>query len=184
MRRFAVPVLVVVQAACGPAEPPPLSLGQQRMEATASAELAAAGLRRGAGVAACGTEARIQAPATLVNLNAQQCLSCRDLGYMLRRLPAAGSTAFSAPVLVVPESDTAAVCPFLRQERIRLPVLSIPDRDRRIADARTLVMYSVRSDWSVDSVSFATTGADMLKRISAAPAVPPPPATAEPLRSK
>lgn len=65
----------------------PPSLAVQRAEARASASTIAQAFRSGEIVGACASPAPSGPPSTVVLLNARQCLSCRDLGYMLRRLP-------------------------------------------------------------------------------------------------
>lgn len=162
-------------AACGrEAAPAALTPAEQYREASLTAA-AVAGKLTASSIAACGTAA---APATVggaVMINARQCLSCRDLGYMLRRLR---EHAPSGTVVVVPAGDTTAICPYLRQERVHLPVLAVADRNRALAETPTLTFYTAKPDQTVDSVYFGANGTELLKRLEArTPPVPPPSGT-------
>lgn len=179
MRRLCLLSSLLVLAACERAEPRPPSLRQQRVEAEQSAATAEAAVRGNGAAPACGTTPRVETSATAVLLNARQCLSCRDLGYMLRRLTPLLAANPTPPLIVVPSTDTISICPFLRQERVRLPVLSVPDADGSLAEARTLVLYTRRGQ-GVDSVRYALNGTDLLKQLAAKPRFQPPPPTAQP----
>ncbi len=173
MRRLGAFAVAVALAACGDSEPLPMTFSQQRMEARQNAELAAEALRRGAYSGACRAGAAAASPRVAVLINAHQCLSCRDLGYMLRRVPptlaAGGKTA-----LIVPASDTAVVCAFLRQERIAIPTLTLPEHDAELANARTIVVATMDEAMETDSVYFGLTGTEILRRMEGNLRVPAP----------
>lgn len=145
----------------------PPSLALQRQEAVATAAGFSEALRSGAVVGACGGVAPVRAPSVAVLINARQCLSCRDLGYMLRRLPSHLHPGDDA-VLVTPASDTAAVCPFLRQERIKFPVIATTADTSGFSAAVVLTVAYLRPDTTVDSVHFALKGSDLLKQVGPA----------------
>jgi hypothetical protein len=155
MRSWVGVCLVACLAACGqPATQTALTRSEQQSEARLTATRVAEKLA-GAPVSACGSGSAPPMVGVAVMINARQCLSCRDLGYMLRRLK---THVAGSPVVVVPAADTPAICPYLRQERVRLPVLALPDEDRTLADTRTLMLYTAKGDGTVDSVYFGITG--------------------------
>lgn len=146
----------------------PPNLAVQREEAMESAAGFTGALRSGAVVGACGAAAPARAPTVAVLVNARQCLSCRDLGYMLRRLPAHLHPGADA-VLVTPASDTAAVCPFVRQERIKLPVVATTRDSFGFRNTAILTVAYLRPDTTVDSIHFALKGSDLLKQVGPVP---------------
>jgi hypothetical protein len=132
---------------------------EQRREARASTDQLSAAVRERAFVAACGASLPAETPRHVVLVNARQALSCRDLGYLLRRL-APATEADAAPWIMVPAGDTAAVCPFLRQERVRLPVAAVVGGDS-LREGRTIVMARLEPT-AVDTAYFAPTGRAVL----------------------
>jgi hypothetical protein len=132
---------------------------EQRREARSSADHFATAVRERAFVPACGAPPATGTPRHAVLVNARQALSCRDLGYLLRRLvPAPGSAP--APWIMVPAADTAAICPFLRQERVRLPVVAITAGDD-LREVRTIVLARL-GPGGPDTTYFAPTGRAVL----------------------
>lgn len=71
----------------------------------------------------CGDEAT-GLPRALMTVTETECLSCLLVGYLGREF--VRQSRGSAQVwLVVPATDTSVICAFLRQERVRAPVLSV-----------------------------------------------------------
>lgn len=132
---------------------------EQRQEARASADQMSAAVRERAFVPACGGSLATETPRHAVLVNTRQALSCRDLGYLLRRLVSGAPAA--APWIMVPAADTAAVCPFLREERVRLPVAAVTDGADGLGDARMIVMARLGRA-GVDTTYFAPTGRAVL----------------------
>jgi hypothetical protein len=64
-------------------------------------------------------------PSRMLLVTARQCLSCRSLGLVMRRLAAAGGEELA---IVVPARDAEAVCAFARQEHLASSILTVPDR--------------------------------------------------------
>ena len=64
-------------------------------------------------------------PGRMLLVTAKQCLSCRSMGLVMRRLAAAGGAELA---VVVPARDADAVCAFARQEHLGSSVLTVPDR--------------------------------------------------------
>jgi hypothetical protein len=148
----------------------PPSLAVQQIEARASASTMVQAFRSGEIAGACGSPAPSGALSALVLVNARQCLSCRDLGYMLRRLPGQLRQGV-APLLVTPAADTVAVCPFVRQERIRIPVVAVTRNTPELENAAILMLATLGRDTTVESVHFALRGSDLLERLGS-PAQP------------
>ena len=71
---------------------------------------------------ACGTHPE-PAPSHLVLITARQCMSCRDVGHLLREIRRSHlSSPADHPELAVVARDTGVICDFLRAERIPLAV--------------------------------------------------------------
>lgn len=93
----------------------------------------AAALRRAEAIAVhVGAAVYLEAPVTyacgtghwgdtlrFLYVTARACLSCKDVGYGLRRRPG------GALLIVTPREDTPEVCAYLRGERLTLPVVGI-----------------------------------------------------------
>jgi len=63
--------------------------------------------------------------ALLVFADAERALSCRRLGFGLRRALRSAARQGGSVVLVVPVADTAIICDFLRRERAPISVLPL-----------------------------------------------------------
>jgi hypothetical protein len=74
---------------------------------------------------ACGPVPAPARPTRLLLVTAKQCLSCRSMGLIMRRLAASGAGDL---VVFVPARDAEAVCAFARQERIGAPIVAVPGR--------------------------------------------------------
>ena len=74
---------------------------------------------------ACGPAPAPARPGRMLLVTAKQCLSCRSMGLLMRRLAVAGRGGLA---VVVPARDAGAVCAFARQERAGASVLALPDR--------------------------------------------------------
>jgi hypothetical protein len=111
----------------------------------------------------CGSAAVVSAPGTAVLVNTRQALSCRGLGYALRRMQPLDHAGTAT--LVVPASDTSMVCPFLRQERVRTPVAVVDDPGQRLAGVRTMVAARMGSGMTLERTFSAATGLDLLSSI-------------------
>jgi hypothetical protein len=74
-------------------------------------------------------------------------------------------------MLVTPASDTAAVCPFVRQERIRIPMVALTRHARDLENSAILMVATLGRDTTVQSVVFALKGSEILRQL--APAAQP-----------
>jgi len=83
-------------------------------------------------------------PGHLLLVTARLCLSCRDVGYLIRQIMADSGTRMRGVLqLAVPSSDTALLCDFLREERIHLPVRVLSDEASRAVERSPLIGYAV-----------------------------------------
>ena len=73
---------------------------------------------------ACGPNRSSAQPSRMLLVTAKQCLSCRSMGLVMRRLATHGEEL----AVVVPARDAEAVCAFARQEHVEASVLALPDR--------------------------------------------------------
>ncbi|HJR36650.1 MAG TPA: hypothetical protein VJ817_16960 [Gemmatimonadales bacterium] len=74
---------------------------------------------------ACGPDPAPARPGRMLLVTAKQCLSCRSMGLVMRRLAAASGEELA---VVVPARDAEAVCAFARQEQVGASILALPDR--------------------------------------------------------
>ena len=71
---------------------------------------------------ACGQDPAPARPGRMLLVTAKQCLSCRSMGLVMRRLAAAGGAELA---VVVPARDAEAVCAFARQEQVGVSILAV-----------------------------------------------------------
>lgn len=111
---------------------------------------------------ACGTAppAPGAQPDLAMLVTVPHAMSCRDLGFTLRRLPAERKRSW----VVVPEADTIALCAFLRTERVRLPVMAIQDSSATLSATR-LVVAVMRETGGTDRHLYAPRGAHVLRQM-------------------
>lgn len=87
---------------------------------------------------ACGPDPAPARPGRVLLVTAKQCLSCRSMGLLMRRLAGSGGEAL---VVVVPARDAEAVCAFARQEHVGVSVLALPDRAFPTGDVGERFLY-------------------------------------------
>lgn len=75
--------------------------------------------------AACGPTRSRARPSRVLLVTARQCLSCRSMGLVMRRLAAPNGEELT---VVVPARDAEAVCAFARQEQVGASIRALPDR--------------------------------------------------------
>jgi hypothetical protein len=146
---------------CGEAPAPTFGPEEQRREARTATEHLSAALRTGSVVPACGGLLPAKAPRLALLVNARQALSCRDLGYLLRRVPRSLEGSGAGAWVMIPAADTASVCPFLKQEKARLTVAAITQNGDSLRELRTVVMTRFRAAHP-DTSYYAPTGRAVL----------------------
>lgn len=158
--------LLVGLSGCEPGVPMPPSSTDQREEARQNVRMVADALQRGSYRSACGRTPNAPFPRAVILINAHQCLSCRDLGYMMRRISESLGEAEHRTMIVLPARDTAAVCAFLRQERIPIQAVTVWDRDNVLQSARSIAVFTTNETLEVNSMYAGPTGTDILRQIS------------------
>jgi hypothetical protein len=140
------PVLVTgdsIFAILHPDAPERVVLGVFRRRAAESAASILSGFRRALAARpptlACG-QARRSPPTSYLLVTARQCLSCRGMGRLMRRLESGGAGALS---VFVPAKDTAEICSFARTERVGAAVFSVEDRAYPAAALRDRFLYGM-----------------------------------------
>lgn len=131
----AAAIMVLLPSGCArratPSAPEPTRIYQALREAA-----------RGTPAIACAAASAVPTRHLLL-VNAHLCLSCRDVGYLVRHLAADSSPRLNGAVqLVVPATDTAEVCAFLRSERIPLPSRVLSRRASRAVGESRLIGYA------------------------------------------
>ena len=108
---------------------------------------------------ACGPSQPPPAPGRLLLVTVRQCLSCRSMGRLLRRLVSEGAGL----ALLVPSRDGEEMCAFARLERIEAPVFTIPDGSFPMAAMHDKFLYGmVNERGEVVVARFATDATDFL----------------------
>lgn len=124
----------------------------------------------------CGRDDVSGFPSELFAVTIEQCLECRDVGWMLRehaRQMRDGSRQRDI-WLAVPSSDLSDVCQYLRQERASSTVVAIGLPDHLLSPVtRFNEMWFIRfgADGAILRTVTAPTGQDMLDSLSSSPIV-------------
>ncbi|HEU0014960.1 MAG TPA: hypothetical protein VFQ45_14830 [Longimicrobium sp.] len=121
-RILAIPLLAL-GTACGAGDG---SGARIREPASPLAALTAETLRvvRGTAQRACGPAPEVAA-VQAVYLTADKCLSCLEIGAMMRELTR-DAAAPGQTVVVAPAGHAGEVCGYLRREKVKVPVYAIP----------------------------------------------------------
>jgi len=107
----------------------------------------------------CGHSQPPPEPRRLLLVTVRQCLSCRSVGLLLRRLVSEGAGL----ALLVPSKDAEEICTFARRERIEAPIFTIPDRSFPIRAMHDKFLYGmVNERGEVIVARFATDAYDIL----------------------
>lgn len=102
--------------------------------------------------AACGPNRSPARPSRVLLVTAKQCLSCRSMGLVMRRLATNGEEL----AVVVPARDAEAVCAFARQEQVGASILALPDRAFPTGEVGERFLYGEVDGWgSVTRARFA-----------------------------
>ena len=125
--------------------------------------------------AACGPNQSPARPGRVLLVTAKQCLSCRSMGLVMRRLAAASPEELA---VVVPARDAEAVCAFARQEHVGVSILALPDRAFPAGEVGERFLYGevdgrgavIRARFAADAEEFfAKTGDGARPATGAAP---------------
>lgn len=103
--------------------------------------------------AACGTNP-MPAPSHLVLITARQCMSCRDVGHLLREIRRSYLPIGSRLEVAIAAGDTGVVCDFLRTERIPAAVrLLAPLTSRQLGDSPPIAYGTFNGSEMTDSIA-------------------------------
>ena len=97
-------------------------------------------------------------------LRAEHCLSCRDVGWMLRSRLKDSTRTIRTLAVAAPRADTALTCKYLEREGVDIAVLTVPDEalpQLESADAIIAIQISGKTHAFVH----ARTGDLVLKRL-------------------
>lgn len=115
---------------------------------------------------ACSATATPASPDWVVVVTADQCMSCLEIGSLLRNLRRDASAEGKRLMVAAPVRDVDAVCSFLRREKVVVPVVALPSRvGRSLSDARRVVYFETGSASGPARVESARSGPDLLKMI-------------------
>ena len=89
---------------------------------------------------ACGSAGPAPQPRHLLLVTARQCLSCRGMGRLMRRLAAAGTGGLA---VFVPAKEAKEICDFAQTERVGAPVFSVEDQLYPAAALRDRFLYGM-----------------------------------------
>jgi hypothetical protein len=102
----------------------------------------------------------------VVFLTTRLCLSCKNVGFLLRTMAGSDPGRARRLSLVVPSTDTAAVCRFLREERIVLPTIALPETTLSgLAPPPLLVYFKMDSAGNVIDSVIANDGIDIIEHL-------------------
>ncbi len=92
---------------------------------------------------ACGQAQLPPKPRQLLLVTARHCLSCRNMGLVMRRLVTTEGGRFA---LFVPSKDAEEMCSFARLERIDAPIFAISDRSFPTREMGDKFLYGILNE--------------------------------------
>jgi len=95
-------------------------------------------------VDACGRAYPEQAPSEVLTATAEACLSCRDVGWLLRNRVKELAQDRKVIAVATLKRDTASVCAYVEQERVSVPVFITEDLNDFLGDEKSIAL--VRSE--------------------------------------
>lgn len=146
------------RAAARPTVSPPGPLGARIAVAVAA----------GRARAGCDRPAPATAPAALIAITARQCLSCLEVGAMLRDAERHARGTGADMRVAAREDEAEEVCAFVGREKVRMPVLLLPPDAMPVVDstsAGSLLYVVLNPDASLRLVKAARSGPQLLQQI-------------------
>ena len=157
--------------ACGRDAPTRAPSASRTAERIAQA-VAAGGARSG-----CDRPASTGPPGALITVTARQCLSCLHVGPLLRDAERDARRTRADLRVAARQDEAQEVCEFVRREKVRLPVVLVPDDAIPRADstrAGNLLYVQLKPDATVALVRSAPTGPQLLQQIRGSTPEPSP----------
>ena len=124
---------------------------------------------------ACGARPASAEPRAILVAGGRQCMSCLNVGFAARRLQQAFARSPQPLWILTSNGDSSAVCAFVRAERLRVPVVAVPDslfRTAATGDSLSLALFD-EEDRSYRIVH-ARDGLELLSLASPGAATPSP----------
>lgn len=125
----------------------------------------------------CDRPASSRTPGALIAVTARQCLSCLHVGPLLRDAERDARRMSTDLRIVARQDEAQEVCEFVRREKVRLPVVLVPEDALPRADssrAGDLIYLRLNPDATVARVHWAPTGPQLLQQIRGSAPEPSP----------
>lgn len=145
--------------------------------ASHTAERIAQAVAAGRTQAGCDQPAPAGAPGAFITVTARQCLSCLHVGPLLRDAERDARRTGADLRVAARQDEAQEVCEFVRREKVRLPVVLLPDDAIPRADstrAGDLLYVQLKPDATVALVRSAPTGPQLLQQIRGSTPEPSP----------
>lgn len=161
---------LVVAAACGSSSPGAGGAASADAGPAEQAASIARAVAAGRVVSACGATPPSRVPFDVVAVTSNQCLSCLDVGGLLREAQRDIGRSGGNLWVLSSRADTADVCRFVRAEKIRLPVLFVADTSFPRGDRPGhLLLMSFDSAGVLTRTKTAATGMQLLAQMRGQP---------------
>lgn len=133
---------------------------------THTAKTIAAAITHARAERVCRTQSPGGPPQSVIALTAKQCLSCLDVGNLLREAQRHAAQVQTDLRVAVASDEVDEVCAFMSREKVRLPVLAIPREDfPRGEGVGQLFYFEPAPDGTVHRLETAETGLQLLEKI-------------------
>lgn len=91
----------------------------------------------------CGTGSSSGEARAILVVSGRQCLSCSNVGFAARRLQEMSPAAPQPLAILTSRADTSMVCAFVKAERLRVPVVAVPDSLFQTGSANDLLTLAL-----------------------------------------
>lgn len=144
------------------------SLVENWQQSAEAIPLVAGAVRESRGTPACTNHISSDRAGGVIILTTRLCLSCKNVGFLLRTMAGGDSIGSRHTRLVVPSADTTAICQFLREEKLVLPTIALgenafPD----VARPLLLAYFELDSAGGVVDSVIAQDGMEVIEHIRA-----------------
>lgn len=96
----------------------------------------------------CGAKSTSGEARAILVVSGRQCLSCSNVGFAARRLQEMLPAAPEPLAILTSRADTSMVCAFVKGERLRIPVVAVPDslfQTSGAGDLLTLALFDPKA---------------------------------------
>lgn len=163
---MAILVAATLSLASGCSERSASAAGNKTGSTASTASAIALAITEGRASTACLGASSDQSPESVVALTAKQCLSCIDVGSLLRQAQRDAKRDQKDLRVAVASDEAEEVCAFMQREKVRLPVLAIPkDEFPRGETVGELLYFEATPDGKVARLEVAPTGEQLLEKM-------------------